>query len=38
MMDANRLHRETLLYPIDCLIFACAQGHDATLVSFDAEL
>lgn len=38
MMDANRLQRETLLYPLDCLILACAQGHDATLVSFDSEL
>lgn len=38
MMDANRLQRETLLYPLDCLILACAQGHDSTLVSFDSEL
>lgn len=38
MMDANRLQRETLLYPLDCLILACAQGHDAELVSFDSEL
>lgn len=38
MMDANRLQQETLLYPLDCLILACAQGHDATLVSFDSEL
>ena len=38
MMDANRLQRETLLYPLDCLIFACAQSHDADLVSFDSEL
>lgn len=38
MMDANRLQRETLLYPLDCLILACAQGHDADLVSFDSEL
>ncbi|MDG5761768.1 PIN domain-containing protein [Natronococcus sp. A-GB1] len=38
MMDANRLQKETLLYPLDCLILACAQGHDADLVSFDSEL
>jgi predicted nucleic acid-binding protein len=38
MMDANRLQRETLLYPLDCLILACAQSHDAELVSFDSEL
>lgn len=38
MMDANRLQLETLLYPLDCLILACAQGHDAELVSFDSEL
>jgi|GEM_PF-1958469 len=38
MMDANHLQQETLLYPLDCLILACAQGHDADLVSFDSEL
>ncbi|PGF17171.1 VapC toxin family PIN domain ribonuclease [Natrinema sp. CBA1119] len=38
MMDANRLQQETLLYPLDCLILACSQGHDAELVSFDTEL
>ncbi|WP_230198619.1 PIN domain-containing protein [Halopiger goleimassiliensis] len=38
MMDANRLQRETLLYPLDCSILACAQSHDAELVSFDSEL
>ncbi|MEY7849503.1 type II toxin-antitoxin system VapC family toxin [Natrarchaeobius sp. A-rgal3] len=38
MMDANRLQRETLLYPLDSAILACAQGHDADLVSFDSEL
>lgn len=38
MMDANRLQQETLLYPLDCLILACANSHDSTLVSFDAEL
>jgi len=38
MIDANRLQQETLLYPLDCLILACAESHDATLVSFDTEL
>ena len=38
MMDANRLQQETLLYPIDCLILACAISHDTDLVSFDVEL
>ncbi|WP_254864776.1 type II toxin-antitoxin system VapC family toxin [Halovivax gelatinilyticus] len=38
MMTANRLQKETLLYPIDCLILACARNHDAELVSFDSEL
>jgi hypothetical protein len=32
MMDVNRLRQETLLYPLDCLILACAQGHDALSV------
>lgn len=38
MTDANRIQRETLLYPMDCVIFACAQGHEADLVTFDSEL
>jgi len=38
MTDANRIQRETLLYPMDCVIFACAQGHEASLVTFDSEL
>ncbi len=38
MMTANQLQTDTLLYPIDCLILACARTHDAKLVSFDAEL
>lgn len=37
-IDANRLQDETLLYPMDSLILACAQEYDATLVSFDGEL
>ncbi|MFC3959055.1 type II toxin-antitoxin system VapC family toxin [Halovivax cerinus] len=38
MMAANRLQTDTLRYPIDCLVLACAHNHDAELVSFDAEL
>jgi predicted nucleic acid-binding protein len=38
MLDANRLQQDTLLYPLDCLILACAESHDAELVSFDSEL
>lgn len=37
-LSANQLQKETLLYPLDSLILACAQNHDATLVSFDREL
>jgi len=36
--DANQLQDETLLYPMDSLILACAREYDATLVSFDGEL
>ena len=38
VMQANRIQQETLLYPLDSLILACARAHDATLVSFDSEL
>ncbi len=38
IVAANRLQRETLLYPMDALILAAARAADATLVSFDAEL
>lgn len=38
VLAANRLQQETLLYPLDCLVLACAEGCDATLASFDAEL
>lgn len=38
MIDANRLQRETLLYPMDSLVLAAANAQDATLVSFDREL
>ncbi|SIR87348.1 PIN domain-containing protein [Haladaptatus litoreus] len=38
MLAANKRHQETLLYPMDCLILACAESQDTTLVSFDKEL
>lgn len=38
IVAANRLQRETYLYPMDALILAAAEASDATLVSFDAEL
>lgn len=38
MPEANDLQQATLRYPLDALIFACAEGCDATLASFDAEL
>ena len=38
MMAANRLQSETLLYPMDAMIFSAADAADATLVSFDSEL
>lgn len=38
IVAANRLQRETLLYPMDALILAAANENDATLVSFDSEL
>ncbi|MDR5673659.1 PIN domain-containing protein [Halalkaliarchaeum sp. AArc-GB] len=38
VMAANRLQSETLLYPMDALVFAAADAIDATLVSFDSEL
>ncbi|GAD51547.1 hypotheical protein [Halarchaeum acidiphilum MH1-52-1] len=38
VMNANDLQQRTLLYPMDCLILACAEGCDATLASFDSEL
>ena len=38
VLAANRLQRETYLYPMDALILAAAEAADATLVSFDAEL
>lgn len=38
MVEANRLQKETLLYPMDAIVLAAADAVDATLVSFDAEL
>jgi len=38
MIAANKLHSETLLYPMDALVLSAADAIDATLVSFDAEL
>jgi predicted nucleic acid-binding protein len=38
IVAANRLQRETYLYPMDALILAAADAADATLLSFDAEL
>ncbi|MFC7323258.1 type II toxin-antitoxin system VapC family toxin [Halorubrum rutilum] len=35
---AVKLQRDTLLYPMDAMILACAEGANATLVSFDSEL
>ena len=38
IVAANRLQRETYLYPMDALILAAADATDATLLTFDAEL
>ena len=38
IVAANRLQRETYLYPMDALILAAADAADAALLSFDAEL
>lgn len=38
IVAANRLQRETYLYPMDALILTVAKAADATLMSFDAEL
>lgn len=37
MLAANKRHQEILLYPMDCLILACAESQDTTLVWFDKE-
>lgn len=38
MIDAYELQEETLLYTMDSMILAMANGEDAPLVTFDAEL
>lgn len=38
VMGANRLQRETLLYPMDALILVAAEAIDASLITFDGEL
>jgi len=38
IMEANKIQRETLLYPFDAFILACAEERDAELVSFDSEI
>lgn len=38
IVAANEFQRETLLYPMDCLILTLAEDQDATLVTFDNEL
>jgi predicted nucleic acid-binding protein len=38
VLATNRLQRQTLLYPLDCLIYAAAEDADAELVTFDAEV
>lgn len=38
VLATNRLQQETLLYPLDCLIYTAAEDADAELVTFDGEL
>lgn len=38
VIDAYELQEDTLLYPMDCLTLAMADGEDAPLVTFDSEL
>jgi len=38
MMEANKIQRETLLYPLDALVLACSEERDAELVSSDSEI
>lgn len=38
VLNAYELQKESLLYPVDCLLLSLADGIDAKLVSFDAEL
>lgn len=38
MMEANKKQSENLLYPLDALILACAEGKGTKLVTFDSEI
>jgi len=38
IMEANKIQHDTLLYPLDSFILACAKQRDAELVSFDSEI
>lgn len=38
ILATNQLQRESLLYPMDCLILAAAEDVGAELVTFDSEL
>lgn len=38
IVAANRLQRDSLLYPLDAIVLAAAQTVDCPLVSFNAEL
>ena len=38
VVAANKLQRESLLYPLDALVLAAAHSVGCQLVSFDAEL
>lgn len=38
ILATNQLQRESLLYPMDCLILAAAEDVSAELVTFDSEL
>ena len=38
IMEANKIQRETLLYPLDAFILACAEERDTELATFDSEI
>lgn len=38
LTDAVGIQKQTLLYPVDAIILACANAADSTLVTFDSEL
>lgn len=38
VLATNQLQRKTLLYPMDCLIYAASEDADAELVTFDEEM